>query len=70
MSNAKEKEPKLFYRMAGVSLIVLICLPLAAFILSGLIDVPWSIVRTVCVICGAGVVIGIGLGIILDILEA
>ena len=69
MGRSESKVSKFFFQMAGVSAIVLVCLPLASLILSGLIKIDWPSIVTVCEFAGAGIVIFSGLGGIVLIFE-
>ena len=69
MSDSEYKLSKIFFQLAGVSAIVLVCFPLASLILSALMKIDWSFISFVCILAGAGIVICSGLGGIIAIFE-
>jgi hypothetical protein len=69
MSKSNNKISTIFYRMAGVAGVLLVCVPLAALIFSALYPIPWSSIGNICVLAGAAIVICSGIGLIINILE-
>jgi len=66
----KEEGFKIFFKTARVCFVALVCVPLAALILSALIRIDWSSVKTICVYAGAGIVIFSGIGWIIKIVSS
>jgi hypothetical protein len=66
MDNSEKKISEVFFRIAGVSAIVLVCVPLTSLILSVLIKIDWLFIGIVsvlaAVLAAAGIVICLGIG--------
>ena len=69
MSHSEYKVSKIFFQLAGVSAIALVCFPLASLILSALVNIDWIFIRFVCILAGAGIVICLGIAGIIAIFE-
>lgn len=57
-----------FFKLSGVFIILLICVPIIALILSNIASVNWEYVENVCVVLGVGAVSCVGIALIIAIL--